>query len=105
MVETLSIPPKLAETFFEAVRAYARWTFATPEPGIKVNQDFVQISTVCRHVDVFTDPLPDEVFNALYFLSTQRQLEEKLGTARTYATAAQCLLKLIEDRNAEWHEQ
>ena len=105
MVETLSIPPKLAETFFEAVRAYARWTFGAPEPNITVDQGFVPISTVCRRVDVFTDPLPDEVFNALYFLNTQRQLKEKLGAERTYATAAQCLLKLIEDRNAEWHEE
>jgi hypothetical protein len=56
----------------------------------------------------FTDPLPDEVFNALCFLvmgPIERQLKEKLGADRTYASAAQCLLKLIEDRQTEWREE
>jgi hypothetical protein len=106
MAEKLSIPPKLAEIFFEAVRAYIRWPFAASEPAIIVDQDGpISISTICSRVDVFTDdPLPDEVFNALYFLNTHRELKEKLSADRTYSTAAQCLLKLIEDRKAERHE-
>jgi len=106
MAETLPIPPKLAETFFEAVRAYVRWPFATPEPTVNVDQDDpVPISTICRRVDMFTDPLPDELFEALYFLATdetRRHLREKLDADRTYSTAGQCLFKLIEDRKAEW---
>ena len=54
---------------------------------------------------MFTDPLPDELFEALYFLATdetRRHLREKLDADRTYSTAGQCLFKLIEDRKAEW---
>jgi len=61
-------------------------------------------STVCRRVDTFTDPLPDEVCNALRFLTAQKHLKEKLDAERTYATGAQLLLKLIEDRKAQWGE-
>ncbi len=109
MAEPTPIPPKLAEAFFEAVRAYVRWAFVAPEPSITVDRDdLVPISMVCRRVDAFTDPLPDEVFNALCFLATdntQRHLKEKLGADRTYATAAQCFLELIEARKAEWREE
>jgi hypothetical protein len=101
------ISPELAETFFEAVREYVRWAFGTPEPTVTVYQH--PISMVCRRVEHFTDPLPDEVFNAVCFLvmgATERHLkEELLGTDRTYANAAQCLLKLIEGRQAEWREE
>ena len=100
------ISPELAETFFEAVREYVRWTFGNPEPTVTSYQ--LPISMACRRVEDFTDPLPDEVFNALCFLvmgPTERQLKEKLGADRTYASAAQCLLKLIEDRQTEWREE
>jgi hypothetical protein len=63
---------------------------------------------VCRRVEDFTDPLPDEVFNAVCFLvmgPTETHLKEKLGADRTYASAAQCLLKLIEGRQTEWREE
>jgi hypothetical protein len=102
----LTIPPRLAEAFFDAVRAYVRWPFAAPEPTIIVDQDDpVPINRVCRRVEMFTDPLPDEVFEALQFLATdetQRHLREKLGADRTYSTAGQCLLKLIEDGRARF---
>ena len=62
------ISPELAETFFEAVREYVRWTFGNPEPTVNFHQNAMPIGTVCRHVEDFTDPLPDEVFNALCFL-------------------------------------
>src|ERR1700730_3569270 len=97
------ISPKLAESFFQAVRVYVRLGFMGPEPSITADQDdLVPISTVCRRVDTFTDPLPDEVFDALYFLATEKHLKEKLDAQRTYATGAQSLLKLIERRKAEW---
>ena len=102
----MSIPPKLTEAFFDAVRAYIRWAFATPQPTIAIGQDVVPISTVCERAGIFTDPMPDETFNALYFVaSTQKHLRKKLGADRTYATGAQCLLKLIEDRQVEWREE
>ena len=97
------ISPKLADAFFEAVRGYVRWGFIRPEPSVTDHQgELIPISAVCRRVDKFTDPLPDEVFDALYFLARQKHLKEKLDAERTYATGAQLLLKLIEDRKAEW---
>jgi hypothetical protein len=97
------ISPKLADAFFEAVREYVRWGFLGPEPSITDDQDeLIPISTMCRRVDIVTDPLPDEVFEALFFLATQKSVKEKLDAERTYATGAQFLLRLIEDRKAEW---
>jgi hypothetical protein len=97
------ISPKLADAFFEAVRGYVRWGFIRPEPSVTDHQgELIPISAVCRRVDKFADPLPDEVFDALYFLARQKHLKEKLDAERTYATGAQLLLKLIEDRKAEW---
>jgi hypothetical protein len=50
-------------------------------------------------VATITDPLPEDVFNALYVLAlddTHRPLKEELRADRTYATAARCFLELIE---------
>ena len=81
MAESTPIPPKLADAFFDAVRAYIRWAFAAPQPTITIDQDAVSISSVCERVSIFADPIPDEAFNALYFVaSTQKPLREKLGT-------------------------
>ena len=99
------ISPQLADAFFAAVRGYVRWGYMGPKPGItNEGNELIPISTVCRRVDTFTDPLPDEVCNALCFLTTQKHLKEKLDAERTYATGAQLLLKLIEDRKAQWGE-
>jgi hypothetical protein len=93
------ISPQLADAFFAAVREYVRWSYMGAEPGITNEEDeLIPISTVCRRVDTFTDPLPDEVRNALWFLTAQKHLKEKLDAERTYATGAQLLLRLIEDR-------
>ena len=106
MAEPKQIPPKLADAFFDAVRAYIRWAFAAPMPTITVDQAEIPISIVCERVAIFTDPIPWETFNALFFVaSTQKPLREKLGADRSYATGALCLLKLIEDRQAEWREE
>ena len=99
------LSPQLADAFFAAVRGYVRWGYMGPEPGITNEEnELIPISTVCRRVDTFTDRLPDEVCNALCFLTTQKHLKEKLDAERTYATGAQLLLKLIEDRKAQWDE-
>jgi hypothetical protein len=99
------ISPQLADAFFAAVRGYVRWGYMGPEPGITNEEnELIPISTVCRRVDTFTDRLPDEVCNALCFLTTQKHLKEKLDAERTYVTGAWLLLKLIEDRKAQWGE-
>jgi hypothetical protein len=68
------ISPKLADAFFEAVRGYVRWGFIRPEPSV-TDHRLIPISAVCRQVDKFTDPLPDEVFDALYLLARQKHLK------------------------------
>ena len=99
------ISPQLADAFFAAVRGYVRWGYMGPEPGITNEENEpIPISTVCRRVDTFTDRLPDEVCNALCFLTTQKHLKERLDAEPTYANGAQLLLKLIEDRKAQWGE-
>ena len=101
MAERRSIPPDLAAAFFDAVRQYLLWAFAAPQPTIKVGgQEIISIGSACERVSIFSDRLPDETFNALYLVSVQKQLKAD----PTYATGAYCLLKLIEDRQAEWRE-
>jgi hypothetical protein len=79
-----------------------------PEPSVAIGRNIASISAVCGLVDTFVDPLPENIFGKLYFqmdnTDTQRRLKEKLGADRTYAGAARCLLKLIEDRRAA-HER
>lgn len=96
-----SIPARLANEFFEAVREYLRWSLGDPEPSITVDRYLVRISLVCGRVDSFTDQLPDDVFYALCFLmggSRHKRLKDELRADRTYTTAARCFLELIEDK-------
>ena len=106
MAEQKSIPPDLAAAFFYAVREYMHGAFAGPQPTIQVGtQNVLSIGSACERVSIFSDRLPDETFNALHLLaSAQKQLRKKLEADPTYATGAYCLLKLIEDREAEWRE-
>ena len=100
MAPSISIPPRLAKEFFEAVREYLRWHLGDPEPSMTVDRYLVRISFVCGRVDNFTDALPDEVFYALCFLmdGAHTRLKNELRADRTYATAARCFLELIEDK-------
>jgi hypothetical protein len=51
---------------------------------------YIQLSLVCGRVANFTDPLPADVFDALY------HVKKELRADPTYATAARCFLELIE---------
>jgi hypothetical protein len=104
MVPSPSISPRLAEEFFEAVREYIRWNFGDPEPSITVDRHLVRISLVCGRVDGFTDPLPDEVFDAVDFLLIDRRRRAELRANRTYATAARCFREAIEDKKRKYSE-
>jgi len=99
-----SISPMLAEEFFEAVREYIRWDLGDPQPSITVDRHLVRISLVCGRVEGFTDPLPDDVFEALNFLLVDRHRKAKLLADRTYDTAARCFLEAIEDKKREYSE-
>jgi hypothetical protein len=98
MVAPRSITPKLAEEFFDAVREYVRSAFSNPDQPLTFAR-YIQLSLKCGRVASFTDPLPDDLFDALYLLAlddTQRDIKEELSAHRTYATAARCLLELID---------
>jgi hypothetical protein len=97
------ISRRLADEFFEAVREYIRWSFGNPGRG-DVYRYLVRISLVCGRVDGYADPLPDEVFDAVKFLLTDRQLKEKLRANRTYDTAAYCFLAVIKDKKRSYSE-
>ncbi len=104
MASSRPISPRLAKEFFEAVREYIRWNLGDPEPSITVDRYVVPISLLCDRVSGFNDPLPDEVSDAMCFIidGTQAQLKKELRAERTYATAARCLLELIEDKKRKY---
>src|SRR5437773_2505020 len=94
-----TIPPAHAEGFRDAVWRYSDWR-AEPEPEVHLHLKPVSISTVCRDVLPFNDPLPEDVFEKLfsYLHAEHTILKGELDTDPTYATAARCFLKLIEHR-------
>ena len=92
------ISQRLAAEFFNAVREYLHWQLSRRERDIGFDR-YIQLSLVCGRVAPLTDPLPDEVFDAIYVLAlneTHEHLKRELSADRTYATAARCLLELIE---------
>ena len=98
MAAPSSISRRQAEEFFEAVREYVRWALSRPERPLTFAR-YIQLSLVCGRVASFTDPLPADVFDALYLLAiddTCRHLKKELRADPTYATAARCFLELIE---------
>ncbi|SRR6266478_3137924 len=96
MVAPPSISRRLAEEFFEAVREYIRWAFGHPQQPLPFDR-YVQLCLVCGRVAKLTDPLPEDVFDALYMLAVDDEaLKEELSVNRTYSTAARILLELIE---------
>ena len=102
----LSIPPTHAEAFRDALWRYSHW-LAEPEPEVSLDLKRVSISTVCRDVLPFDDPLPEDVFERLFshLHAEHTILKEELDADPTYATAARCFLKLIEHRKSEYQRR
>jgi hypothetical protein len=61
---------------------------------------YIQLSLIGGRVDGFTDPLPDDAFNALYVLAIDdayyTNLKKRLYADPTFSTASRCFLELIE---------
>ena len=96
--EKPAISPKLAQTFFDGIQEYVRWAYGHPEQPLPLDR-YIQLSLIGGRVDGFTDPLPDDVFSALYVLAiddVHSNLKEQLSADPTYATASRCFLELIE---------
>jgi hypothetical protein len=100
--EEQPISPELAEAFRQAVALYRDFDPALREQTslVSLDQKPYSICEVCRLVGGFSDPLPEGLLARLfsYMHAEHMELERDLAKNRSYATAARCLLKLIEDR-------
>jgi hypothetical protein len=77
---------------------------ATPSRALLSIGIWFESALVCGRVDGFTDPLPDEVFDAVDFLLIDRRRRAELRANRTYATAARCFREAIEDKKRKYSE-
>ena len=98
-----TIPPARAQAFRDAVWRYAHWS-GEREPEVILDLKPVLISTVCKNVLPFNDPLPEDVFEKLFseLHMEHAVLKGELDADPTYGTAARCFLKLIEHRQTEY---
>jgi hypothetical protein len=100
------IPRQLSKAFHDAVSLFPIWSVALAEREVTIKgRPYTMsytMSQVCRLVAGFSDPLPHGVFDEL--LSHMHAIGDKFELSRkpSYATAARCLLKLIENRKAAY---
>jgi hypothetical protein len=98
------IPADLAEAFRDSVGLFLEWWPGDPEPNVTLGQGLLSISAICNLMGIYTDQLPEDVFVRLHrdaMDKTRWDLKQELAASRTYATAAYCLRKLIEDKNTK----
>jgi hypothetical protein len=96
------ITPDLAGAFSDAVLAYETWHPTNEGRLISIGgHGYYKISEICEAVDQFTDPLPPKVFDHLRsYMHDQPDgdLITRLQAHPNYATAAQCLITMMERR-------
>jgi hypothetical protein len=102
-----AIPPDLERAFMETVWGYSDWGFEGPEPEVSIERQRFTLSAVCRFVSKFDAPMPNVIYSKLLSVidATHAELAEQLTNNRSYASGALCLLKLIDDREAEYRRQ
>jgi hypothetical protein len=103
-----SIPPDLAEAFAESVLAYDHWSPGQPDREIRIERSFFSITLICRLVEKFADQLPEQVFSKLRSYMhdiPDSDLIVELAVNCSYATAAQCLRRMIFRRKAEYRQR
>ena len=99
------IPSDLIEAFDQVVRFVSDWRPPEPEREVRLKGTFYTMSEVCGLLGTSSVRLPADIFDHLssvYMDASHKHLSEKLGAERTYAAGAYCLLKLIDDRKAEY---
>jgi hypothetical protein len=77
--------------------------FDPAQPGVEcvpIDGKCHSIRAVCELVGRYDDALPEPVANLLFpqMRAQHQELRFKLARTATYAVAAQCLLKLMDDR-------
>ena len=88
------IPADRADAFNKAIAAFHNWTVEETrdrliEPGIVQRY---AISEVCDLMEVFDDPMPDNVYQFLCWLAAKHSGEAP--NDRTYVSGAKCLRAL-----------
>jgi hypothetical protein len=94
----------LRAAFRSAVWLYSRWLPSQPEPQVHLGSELHAMSAVCRLVDRFSDPLPDDVFDKLMIYMRDIRytlLRQKIVADQSYTAGARCFLRLIEDRKRQ----
>jgi hypothetical protein len=99
------IPRDLADSFCAAVVCYPDGGFGSPEPTVEFRGQAQPINTICTLVEPFkNDHIPEDIFARLcgYMRHGDENLKNKLADDSSYSMAGECLLKLIQRRNAEY---
>jgi hypothetical protein len=98
------IPGELRAAFRSAVWLYSGWMPSLAEPEVRFRSELHAMSAVCRLVDRFGDPLPDDVFDKLMtYMRDIRYtlLRQKIVADQSYRAGARCFSRLIEDRKQQ----
>jgi hypothetical protein len=101
---TEPMPDDVREAFRDAIRLYVDWKFDRPERSVSFRRlQQVSLNGVCDLVLSYrNEPLPLNVHDELWNLidNSRVDLKVELATDPSYATAARCLDKLIQDHRA-----
>ena len=103
---------ELREAFCEAVKLYCEndWSPAVPElPEVTIGKKHYPIRAVFEFATELGDALPDDkLFRDLDYCMRRvenRDLGKRLGKDQTYATAASCMLELLNRRECKYQQQ
>jgi hypothetical protein len=103
---------ELREAFCEAVKLYCEndWSPAVPElPEVTIGKEHCSIRAVFEFATELGDALPDDnLFRDLDYCMRgleNRDLRKRLGKDQTYATAASCMLELLNRRERKYQQQ
>src|SRR5438105_1871941 len=92
------IPKDVAEAFNKALAAFYGWT-VEEERDSRVEPSIVQrysIGAVCDLIEVFDDPMPENVYQFLTWLAAEHSMDAP--SDRSYASGAKCL-RALRDRH------
>jgi hypothetical protein len=92
------IPKDGAEAFNKALAAFYAWT-AEEERDSRIEPSIVQrysIGAVCDLIEVFDDPMPENVYQFLIWLAGEHSVAAPAD--RSYTSGARCL-RALRDRH------
>jgi hypothetical protein len=103
------IPRNLQEAFKEVVYRYAAREWTPDGPDLEVSIDFKSYSfeTACGFVDIFDDPLPEDLLDLLLaqMHDQDSDLRSDLASKKSYSSGARSLRLLIQRRKDAFRER